>query len=46
MMIESQEIDMSAFGGEMIPWLEYLPDVLNYFDANGNNMGRFGNSGG
>lgn len=39
MMIESQDIDMMgsqggfAFpGGEMIPWLEYLPqDVLNYF---------------
>jgi len=39
MMIESQDIDMLgsqggfAFpGGDMIPWLEYLPqDVLNYF---------------
>jgi hypothetical protein len=39
MMIESQDIDMStpqggfAFpGGEMIPWLEYLPqDILSYF---------------
>lgn len=31
MMIESQEIDMSAFGGEMVPWLEFLPqDVLGY----------------
>jgi len=39
MMIESQDIDMSGQqlnfnfpGGDMIPWLEYLPqDVLNYF---------------
>lgn len=36
MMMESQEIDMSSMGGEMMPWLEYLPqDVLNFFD-NGN----------
>ena len=40
MMIESQDVDMSGSSqggftlpsGEMIPWLEYLPqDVLNYF---------------
>ncbi|KEF56533.1 uncharacterized protein A1O9_06721 [Exophiala aquamarina CBS 119918] len=39
MLIESQDIDMSGQqlnfnfpGGDMIPWLEYLPqDVLNYF---------------
>ncbi len=39
MLIESQDVDMSgtngnfAFpGGDMIPWLEYLPqDVLNFF---------------
>lgn len=43
MLIESQDIDMGAAGangvnalsfpgGDMIPWLEYLPqDVLNYF---------------
>jgi len=36
MMMESQEIDMSAFGGDMIPWLEYLPqDMLSYFDGGG-----------
>ncbi|CZR56887.1 related to pathway-specific nitrogen regulator [Phialocephala subalpina] len=36
MMMESQEIDMSTLGGDMMPWLEYLPqDVLNFFD-NGN----------
>ncbi|KAH7342513.1 fungal-specific transcription factor domain-containing protein [Rhexocercosporidium sp. MPI-PUGE-AT-0058] len=33
MMMESQEIDMTSMGGEMMPWLEYLPqDVLNFFD--------------
>jgi hypothetical protein len=38
MMLESQEIDMSALGGDMMPWLEYLPqDVLNFFD-NGNTV--------
>lgn len=40
-MIESQDIDMSGGplggftfpSGEMIPWLEYLPqDVLSYFN--------------
>lgn len=39
MLIETQDIDMSGQpldfnfpGGDMIPWLEYLPqDVLNYF---------------
>jgi len=39
MFIETQDIDMSGQqlnfnfpGGDMIPWLEYLPqDVLNYF---------------
>lgn len=40
MMIESQDIDVNGFphagfafpNGEMIPWLEYLPqDVLDYF---------------
>lgn len=36
MMMESQDIDMSTIGGDMMPWLEYLPqDVLNFFD-NGN----------
>lgn len=42
MTMESQEIDMSTLGGDMMPWLEYLPqDVLNFFDNNGN-----GNSNG
>lgn len=56
-MIESQEIDMSdqqylnfnnlGFpGGEMLPWLEYLPqDVLNYFgDTNDVNLNMHGNT--
>ena len=34
MTIESQDIDMSALGNEMMPWLEYLPqDFLNNFDV-------------
>jgi hypothetical protein len=47
MMMESQEIDMSTMGNDMMPWLEYLPqDVLNFFDnanGNGNGMNNAGN---
>lgn len=48
MLIESQDIDMSGQqlnfnfpGGDMIPWLEYLPqDVLNYFgEPQGDDIG-------
>lgn len=46
MMMESQEIDMSTLGGDMMPWLEYLPqDVLNFFDNNGNGNGNGGGNG-
>lgn len=46
MMMESQDIDMSTFGGDMMPWLEYLPqDVLNFFDGNGNGTPIPGDSG-
>ncbi|KAF2183744.1 hypothetical protein K469DRAFT_582311 [Zopfia rhizophila CBS 207.26] len=32
MMIESQDIDMSALGDDMMPWLEYLPhDMLGFY---------------
>ncbi len=32
MMMESQDIDMSALNGYVMPYLEYLPqDILNYF---------------
>lgn len=31
MMMQSQEIDMSALGDDMIPWLEYLPQ--EYFES-------------
>jgi hypothetical protein len=45
--IESQDVDMAAlqqqdqfpfnFNGEILPWLEYLPqDVLSYFGDNPN----------
>jgi len=41
MMIESQEIDMSTLGNEMMPWLEYLPqDVLGWVDHNGHGSGN------
>jgi hypothetical protein len=56
MLIESQDIDMAAAGasggsglafpgGDMIPWLEYLPqDVLNYFGEAGD-LADHGDSG-
>lgn len=39
MMMESQEIDMSALGGDMIPWLEYLPQDMLQFVEGGNGAG-------
>jgi hypothetical protein len=37
MIMDSQEIDMSTLGGDMLPW--YLPqDVLNFFDNGGNGV--------
>ncbi|KAJ5042838.1 uncharacterized protein L3040_004230 [Drepanopeziza brunnea f. sp. 'multigermtubi'] len=40
MMLESQEIDVSSLGGEIMPWLEYLPqDMLNFFDNSGSSVG-------
>jgi hypothetical protein len=37
MIMDSQEIDMSTLGGDMMPW--YLPqDVLNFFDNGGNGI--------
>ena len=42
MMMQSQEIDMSALGGDMMPWLEYLPqNMLDFFDT-GNAAGSMG----
>jgi hypothetical protein len=42
MMMQSQEIDMSALGGDMMPWLEYLPqNMLDFFD-NGHAGGMSG----
>jgi hypothetical protein len=36
MMMQSQEIDMSTLGGDMMPWLEYLPqNMLDFFDNSG-----------
>jgi hypothetical protein len=53
MIMDSQEIDMSTLGGDMMPW--YLPqDVLNFFDTGGSaltmsgnvEMGNMGSNGG
>ncbi|KAI9802124.1 MAG: hypothetical protein M1833_002045 [Piccolia ochrophora] len=34
MMFETQDVDMNTFTGDMMPWLEYLPqDMLDFFDA-------------
>ena len=42
MIMDSQEIDMSSIGGDMMPW--YLPqDVLNFFDGANGAMAGEGN---
>lgn len=44
MMMQSQEIDMSTLGGDMMPWLEYLPqNMLDLFD-NGSTGGSMGSN--
>jgi len=42
MMIQSQDIDMSALvGGDMMPWLEYLPyDMFGMYDQQDEGMGE------
>jgi hypothetical protein len=36
MVIDSQDIDMSALGGDMMPWdLEYLPHDLMFYNDGG-----------
>lgn len=46
MMIESQDIDMSALGDDMMPWLEYLPhDMLNLYDPGAGFVGDGGVQG-
>lgn len=39
MMMESQEIDMSTLGDNMIPWLEYLPQDMLQFFSGGSDVG-------
>ncbi|KAF2469801.1 uncharacterized protein BDR25DRAFT_39726 [Lindgomyces ingoldianus] len=48
MMIESQEIDMSALASEMMPWdLEYMPhDILPFYDNGGGFVGDPGSGPG
>jgi hypothetical protein len=47
MVIDTQDIDMSLLGADMMPWdLEYLPhDMLYFGDASFGNMGDTGGSG-
>ncbi|KAH7066996.1 pathway-specific nitrogen regulator [Paraphoma chrysanthemicola] len=47
MVIDTQDVDMSLLGAEMMPWdLEYLPhDMLYFGDASYGNMGDTGASG-
>jgi len=42
MMIQSQDIDMSALGDDMMPWLEYLPHEMLFYDASSGYMGGTG----
>ncbi|KAL5378533.1 hypothetical protein DPSP01_009115 [Paraphaeosphaeria sporulosa] len=40
MVIDSQEVDMSVLGADMMPWdLEYLPHDMLYFGENGFGLG-------
>lgn len=46
MMIESQDIDVSALGDDMMPWLEYLPhDMLGFYETGPSTAGATGNPG-
>jgi hypothetical protein len=45
MMIQSQDIDMSALGDDMMPWLEYLPHEMLHFDGSGEFVGGGGGGG-
>jgi len=42
MMIQSQDIDMSALGDDMMPWLEYLPHEMLFYDGSSGYMGGAG----
>ena len=36
MVIDTQDVDMSLLGADMMPWdLEYLPDEMLYFGEGG-----------
>ena len=40
MVIDSQEVDMSVLGADMMPWdLEYLPHDMLYFGDSGFGLG-------
>jgi hypothetical protein len=48
MVIDTQDVDMSLLGADMMPWdLEYLPhDMLYFGDGNGGYAGGMGEDGG
>lgn len=47
MVIDSQDIDMSALGADMMPWdLEYLPHELMFYSDNGFGVEGDGNQEG
>ncbi|KAF2815781.1 uncharacterized protein BDZ99DRAFT_514424 [Mytilinidion resinicola] len=46
MMIQSQDIDMSALGDDMMPWLEYLPHEMLYYDGSSGYVGGSQGPGG
>jgi len=46
MVIDSQEVDMSVLGAEMMPWdLEYLPHEMMFFGDGSFGMGIGGDEG-
>jgi hypothetical protein len=46
MVIDTQDVDMSVFGADMMPWdLEYLPHDMLYFGDGGFGVGSFGADG-
>jgi hypothetical protein len=46
MVIDTQDVDMSLLGADMMPWdLEYLPHDMLYFGGDGYSNGMMGDAG-
>jgi len=46
MVIDTQDVDMSLLGADMMPWdLEYLPHEMLYFNDGNFGNGDFGGDG-